>query len=123
MSICHSGLSVLVDASARVGEGPVWEPESGLLHWVDILAGALHSTDVASGETTTRTVPTLLGAAVPRHGGQFVAATREGFAVITEEGRLDTRVPLLPPGHRFNDGKCDPLGRFWAGSNHLQFAP
>jgi sugar lactone lactonase YvrE len=52
-----------------------------------------------------------------------VAATREGFAVITDEGSLDTRVPLLSPNDRFNDGKCDALGRFWAGSNHLEFLP
>ena len=123
MTIRHSRLGVLADACAEVGEGPVWDPETGLLHWVDILAGALHSTDVATGETITRTVPTFVGAAVPRSAGGFVAGTREGFAVITDEGRLDTRVPLLSPGHRFNDGKCDALGRFWAGSTHLEFTP
>lgn len=114
---------MIADASAEVGEGPVWESGTGLLHWVDILAGKLHSTDVARGETTTRSVPTYVGAAVPRHAGGFVAGTREGFAVITDEGGLDTRVPLLSQGHRFNDGKCDALGRFWAGSNHLEFLP
>ena len=91
------------------------------LHWVDILGGALHTSDLATGATTSVEMPTLLGAAVPRHGGGFAAATAEGFAALGSDGTLDTRCPILRPGERMNDGKCDPQGRFWAGSTAMDF--
>lgn len=102
-----------VRARSRVGEGPVWH--DGRLHWVDILAGEVHVSDLDSGATSTTTVPTWVGAAVPMNGGGHVAATREGYARIVD-GELDTVHDFLPEGIRMNDAKCDPQGRFWAGS-------
>ena len=107
-----------VRARSRVGEAPVWH--EGLLHWVDILAGQINVSDLADGSTTTVTVPTLVGAAVPMAGG-YVVATREGYAQVLE-GALVEVDPFLPAGIRMNDGKCDPLGRFWAGSCAENFA-
>jgi sugar lactone lactonase YvrE len=108
-----------VAATSRVGEGPVWS--DGCLHWVDILAGAVHVSDLATGATTTVTVPTWVGAAVPAAGGGYVAATREGFAGVVD-GRLVTIRDFLPEGIRMNDAKCDPRGRLWAGSCAEDFA-
>lgn len=110
-----------VRARSRVGEGPVWDEASGLLHWVDILSGQVHTSDLADGSTTTATVPTWVGAAVPMRGGGFVAATREGFAQVVD-GELHTVHPFLPDGIRMNDAKCDPAGRFVAGSCAEDFA-
>lgn len=106
-------ISVAIRSASRVGEGPVWH--GGRLHWVDILAGDVHVSDLADGTTSTTSVPTWVGAAVPMVGGGYVAATREGFATIVD-GTLDTFSPFLPAGVRMNDAKCDPAGRFWAGS-------
>jgi sugar lactone lactonase YvrE len=110
---------VAVRAGARVGEGPVWSPEPGLLHWVDILAGDVHTLDPATGAADRLHLPTWVGAVVPRRQG-FVAATREGFATVVD-GRLETRLALLADGERFNDAKCDSTGRLWAGSNAIDF--
>lgn len=107
------GIDVVVPARSRVGEGPVWH--DGHLHWVDILAGRVSVSDLASGETATVTVPTWVGATVPMAEGGLLAATREGFATVID-GRLDTVAGFLPYGIRMNDAKCDPQGRFWAGS-------
>ena len=115
-------MRVAIRARARVGEGPVWDAAAGTLHWVDILAGHLHTSDLATGATRTRALPTLLGAAAPRAGGGFVAAVTEGFAEVGEDG-MRVRRPVLPEGIRMNDAKCDPAGRFWAGSTALDFAP
>jgi sugar lactone lactonase YvrE len=90
------------------------------LHWVDIMAGSIHTSDVTTGHTETSTVPTLVGAAVPRHAGGFVAATAEGFASV-DAGVLDTRLAFLPDGSRMNDAKCDSHGRLWAGSTAMDF--
>ncbi|MGO4256605.1 SMP-30/gluconolactonase/LRE family protein [Marmoricola sp. RAF53] len=110
---------VVVPARSRVGEGPVWH--GGLLHWVDILAGEVHVSDLSTGATTTVAVPTWVGAAVPMAAGGHVAATREGFATVVD-GRLEDVRPFLPAGIRMNDAKCDPRGRFWAGSCAEDFA-
>ena len=112
-------IQMVVRAHSRVGEGPVWH--DGALHWVDILSGTVHRSDLATGATSTITVPTWVGAAVPMVGGGYVAATREGYAAIVD-GRLDDVRPFLPDGIRMNDAKCDPLGRFWAGSCAEDFA-
>jgi len=116
-------ISVAVAASARVGEGPVWDSAGDRLHWVDILAGAVHTSDLHSGQTTSVVVPTLVGAAVPRTLGGFVAAVTEGFAVISEDGALDVRCAILDAGSRMNDAKCDARGRMWAGSTDMDFLP
>lgn len=107
----------------RVGEGPHWDAAGNRLHWVDILGGALHSSDPTSGETHSVTVPTLVGAAVPRRTGGFVAATAEGFGTVDGHGELDPRLAILPEDSRMNDAKCDRLGRLWAGSTQMEFAP
>jgi sugar lactone lactonase YvrE len=107
----------------RVGEGPHWDAGNQRLHWVDILAGAIHTSDVTTGHTSTLSVPTSVGAAVPRRAGGFVAATAEGFATVDATGALDTRLAILPSGARMNDAKCDTSGRFWAGSTDITFRP
>ena len=114
---------IVANAQARVGEGPVWDRGAQTLHWVDILAGQIHSSDLATRRTTTLTVPTLVGAVAPRATGGFVAATAEGFAEVTTRGDMRDRVKILPDGVRMNDAKCDSRGRFWAGSTAMDFAP
>lgn len=113
----------IIRAEARVGEGPVTDPRTGKLCWVDILAGELKQSALDTGETETWQFDTYLGAIAPR-------ATRPGFAVAVAEGfgyavdgALVIEDPVLPdPALRMNDAKCDPLGRLWAGSNDLAFA-
>ena len=109
---------LFVDARMCIGEGPVWDARSGRLLWVDIENGAFHSTDPADGATTTHQLDKAIGVAVPRIAGGFVAALEDGFYAIDDQGRtellapVDTRDGLL----RFNDGACDPAGRFLAGN-------
>jgi sugar lactone lactonase YvrE len=115
-------ISVEVADTARVGEGPFWDDVTRHLHWVDILNGAISSFAPSTGERTRLTVPTLVGAAVPKASGGYVAATREGFADITADGMCATRLAILDDGYRMNDAKCDPQGRLWAGSTQMDFA-
>lgn len=116
-------IAVAIPAAARVGEGPFWDPGTGRLHWVDILAGTIHTSDPNSPGQHVITLPTLVGAAVPKVSGGFVAATTEGFTDVSPDGTWATPVSVLPPGQRMNDAKCDPAGRLWAGSTDMDFAP
>jgi sugar lactone lactonase YvrE len=116
---------LFVDARARLGEGPVWDARSGRLIWVDIEGAALHSTHPETGETTTLPMPMPIGIAVPRQSGGFVAALEDGFYAIGTDGgtELIAEIDNRARGLRFNDGACDPAGRFLAGTMAYDFKP
>ena len=100
-------------------EGPFWDARTDELGWVDIPGGLLHLLDPRTGEQRTADVGEPLGAAVPHARGGWALAVAGGFAWLPA---LDLPVkPLVPVDDaggtlRMNDGKCDPAGRFWAGT-------
>ncbi len=108
----------------ELAERPVWDATVGCLIWVDINAGQLHQfcVDQSGRDAGDRVIVTAgvpVGAAAPRAGGGYVLAAADGFRLITADGAADGP-PLRPAGMpehvRFNDGACDPAGRFWAGT-------
>ena len=109
---------LLLDAHAQLAEGPCWEAARGLLLWVDILAGRVHRLDPESGTDSALDAGQHVGAAVPRAAGGLLLAVRDGFATLDEQGHCTVirQVEADQPDNRMNDGKCDPLGRFWAGT-------
>ena len=111
-----------VRATARVGEGPVWDPAAELLLWVDIPAGLVHTTQLETSQTTTLKLPMQVGAVAPAAAGGLVVACEHGFGVVTGEGSFELRLPVLAAGERMNDAKCDAAGRLWAGSTEMSFA-
>ncbi len=105
--------------TAELGEGPVWDGATGSLVWVDILAGLVHRHAPSTGLTDTLEVGRPVGAVALRAGGGLVLATDDGFRFIEAGGttsRLVAPINADDPELRMNDGKCDPLGRFWAGT-------
>jgi sugar lactone lactonase YvrE len=108
-----------LDTGARLGEGPVWSPDEGLLYWVDIDLGRVHRFDPVQGLDEDVDVGEPVGAVVPRRGGGLVLALQSGFALADEwRGplrRLAT-VEVDLADNRMNDGACDTSGRFWAGT-------
>jgi sugar lactone lactonase YvrE len=110
-------IETVVAGGAELGEGPIWDARSGRIAWVDILGRRIHLTDSATGATESIETPLHVGAIAPRAKGGFVAALQDGFWVIGDgPARRITTVPEARPSLRFNDGKCDPAGRFWAGT-------
>ncbi|MCZ8522875.1 MULTISPECIES: SMP-30/gluconolactonase/LRE family protein [Paenibacillus] len=112
------------DARAALGEGPVWDHRSGSLVWVDIEDRRVHFYDPSPAEEhRTIQLEQRVGAAVPRTAGGFVLAMQHGFYLMdSETGELEK---LADPeeelaGNRFNDGKCDEAGRFWAGTMNMR---
>ncbi|HEX2094691.1 MAG TPA: SMP-30/gluconolactonase/LRE family protein [Longimicrobiaceae bacterium] len=106
-------------ARARLGEGPVWDAEAGVLWWVDIYNHRVHRFDPAAGEDVAYEAGETVGAVAPAAGGRLLLALRCDLAFLDpESGRVERAATVLPrrPGLRFNDGKCDPRGRFWIGS-------
>jgi sugar lactone lactonase YvrE len=118
-----------VPAAAECGERPYWDG-SGLV-WVDIPAGQLHRYRPGQGdeivlELSSGGAPVPLGAAAPRRGGGYVLATAEGFRLAGPHGELEEdalRPAGMPADGEFNDGACDPAGRFWAGTTTPGYRP
>lgn len=112
-------ISVLVDIRAQVGEGALWDEKAQVLYWVDILSSALYIYDPATGENRQYDVGQHVGTVVLRETGSVALALAHGFAFYDlESGQLELIADPEShlPGNRFNDGKCDPAGRFWAGT-------
>jgi sugar lactone lactonase YvrE len=108
---------LLFKAGAQLAEGPLWDSRTQSLWWVDIPAAKLHCFDPATGKDQSFDVGQPIGAVVPEEGRGLVLALADGFARF-EGGRVSPLAPLpaQDPALRLNDGKCDPAGRFWAGS-------
>ncbi|MES2955222.1 MAG: SMP-30/gluconolactonase/LRE family protein [Pseudomonadota bacterium] len=107
----------------EVGESPFWHPHEQLLYWVDIPGKTIHRCNVFMGsvESWVMAAPHDLepGCIAPAAGGGLVIALRDGiYRARSWSGALEQ---LAAAGHdstttRFNDGKCDPLGRFWVST-------
>lgn len=104
---------------ALLGEGPVWVAAEQALYWVDIKGLAIHRLSPESGETTRWPTPFRIGSLAPRAGGGFIGGSERGLVLIDRAvERFDIIVDPEAdrPGNRFNDGKLDMAGRFWAGT-------
>lgn len=114
------------DPGADHGEGPLWHPRDRRLDWVDITAGRLHRFDPATGVDETIEIGSRLGCFAPRTNGGYVLAVEDGFALLEPGGDISSTIAVQHhPGAvtRMNDGKCDPQGRFWAGSMAYDCTP
>lgn len=110
---------VLLPAVGELCEGPCWDARSQRLFFVDILAGRVHAVDPDGGSHETWEVGEPISAIAPRTAGGWVASVERGFALFDADWRRlgEVLTPVQqPPGTRFNDGSCDPRGRFWAGT-------
>lgn len=106
-------------AGAILGEGPVWSALEQALYWIDIKGLAIHRFDPCTGDTMRWPTPHRIGSVAPRRGGGFVGAGEHGFLVIDAAFNHFTIIgdpEASRPGNRFNDGKVDSEGRFWAGT-------
>lgn len=102
-----------------LGESPQWNVEEKALYWVDIWAGTIYRFRPERGTYEIFNTGIPIGALSFRASGGLVLATRDGFAYWdSKEGKLDFIADTEAENKksRFNDGKVDPQGRFWAGT-------
>lgn len=114
-----AGFAPVLRIGATLGECPLWDAGADVLWWVDILAPALNRFDPASGENVAIAMDEHVGCVARRAGGGFVAGLRSGLWLIDGEGHKLRRIanPQAPGApSRFNDGRADPWGGFWAGT-------
>jgi len=104
---------------SRLGEGALWDFRDRVLYWVDILESEVYRLDPAVGRPSSWQVGQHVGTVVVAEDGRLVLGLRHGFAWLDgSSGRVTPIIDPEPdnPDTRLNDGKCDPQGRFWAGS-------
>ena len=117
---CDVTAEVVGKYRAQWGEGPLWW--RGLLYYVDIEGCRVLAFDPHSGEEARWETGERVGVVVPRQKEGLLIAGDSGFAFLDPECGVLT--PLGDPEsdkteNRFNDGKCSPDGRFFAGSISL----
>lgn len=109
---------VLGEQRAELGERPVWDARAGALVWVDIDGRAVHRwADGDPARDSVLSTTSAVGVAWPTESGGLLLATADGLAVH-DGTRLGpaTRPDDMPADYRFNDGACDPAGRFWVST-------
>ena len=109
----------VVSGPALLGESPVWHAAEGALYYCDIAGHKLHRYHPATGATQQWTFETDLACCAPCDHGGMLLAMRDGLWHF--DSSTGQRTALAPPPYdpmveRFNDGKCDPRGRFWVGT-------
>ena len=114
---------LLHEAKAYLGEGPVWDSHSQTLYWLDIL-----NRRIFANADLLLQLDDVAGCIAARKNGGFILALKADEAQRFSFAGLDlgsAKLTLLSalenelPGNRFNDGKCDPRGRFIAGTMDL----
>ncbi|MEM7371956.1 MAG: SMP-30/gluconolactonase/LRE family protein [Bacteroidota bacterium] len=114
---------VAYPSANKLGEGPLWSAKEQSLYWIDIDYPSIHRWHPESNTYQTWDLPTHIGSFAFRQGGGAVLALRNGFHHFDFDSQALT--PIADPeshlpDNRFNDGKCDPRGCFWAGTMHDQ---
>jgi len=102
------------------GEGPVWW--QGALYHVDIEGQRVHRYEPETNTERSWEIGQRVGTVVPRESGGLVIAGDHGMYFLDEAtGALTHLVDPEQdlPDNRFNDGKCSPDGRFFAGTISL----
>ncbi|MBI1839891.1 MAG: SMP-30/gluconolactonase/LRE family protein [Verrucomicrobia bacterium] len=118
-SIQQSPVECVYEGRAQLGEGPSWLPHEKKVLWVDIEKSLVHLFDPQTRANQTFDVGCHVGCAVPSRRGDVLIATAKGFGQLNRSSGQVTWITNPEshlPGNRFNDGKADPAGRFWAGS-------
>lgn len=106
------------DGCCDLGEGPSWDALNQRFVFVDILANTVYCLGEEGAVQARYATPSHIGAALPARDGVLLLVLRDGFAILEADGSITTLLHLraLPSTVRFNDGKCDPIGRAFAGT-------
>ncbi|KJF16814.1 SMP-30/gluconolactonase/LRE family protein [Acidithrix ferrooxidans] len=105
----------IIETKAELGESPFWDQKSQSLFWVDIDGSSLNC---LSGDHENHNIATFKGKctpAIPQTSGGFLVGVDLDLLHLQTDGST-AKLCSAPSGDRFNDGKCDPLGRFYIGT-------
>ncbi len=112
-------VELVLDSQSDLGEGAIWNWKTGELIWINITGKILNFYNPKIGNNKEMFTGQMIGTVVPAESGQVMVALKNGIysldpATGTKKQMANPEADL--PDNRFNDGKCDPAGRFWAGT-------
>ncbi|KAK7508217.1 hypothetical protein BaRGS_00000456 [Batillaria attramentaria] len=113
-------MEVVLKNSCRIlGEGPHWDDATQSLLYVDIRSREVHRWNSLTGEDNKVRLKDTVGFVVPRRAGGYVIGLGRRLSLLEWDTATATTIAEVDQdrGTRFNDGKCDPRGRIWAGTS------
>jgi sugar lactone lactonase YvrE len=117
------------DVRASIAECPVWDSRDGKLLWIDLPRGSVSCLRAEADGGGWRSEPLFelpgsIGAIVPTERGGYLVAAGTEIALVDDASGYTREViagiDADPSEVSFNDGKCDPAGRFWVGTHARQ---
>jgi sugar lactone lactonase YvrE len=112
-------VEIAVRGTDVLGECPIWDERACRLWWVDSRAPAVRSSALDGGSVHAMALPEPVGSIAFRESGGLLAATKSGIHLLDPASGSLERIANPEahlPENRFNDGRCDRQGRFWAGT-------
>jgi sugar lactone lactonase YvrE len=119
-------VELVIDSKSDLGEGAFWNYKTGELLWIDITGKILNIYNPKTSNNKELFTGQMIGTVVPAESGLLMVALHDGFYQLdpqTGTKKLIASPEADIPSNRFNDGKCDPAGRFWAGTLSLEDKP
>jgi len=119
MSNMKNNLEIVSDIKANLGEGPVWDHRENILYWIDIIGKKIFIYDSNKKNTSSINLNQPIGALALCKTDKLLLALQNGFYFFNKEKNILEQIDDPEqdiPDNRFNDGKCDALGRFLAGT-------
>ncbi|MDO6759971.1 SMP-30/gluconolactonase/LRE family protein [Tamlana sp. 2_MG-2023] len=113
---------LVYEINAQLGEGALWNYKTQELYWVDIEGKTLNVYDPKTETNKVFETKSRIGTVVPVSESDVLIALEDGvYGLNLDSGSsaVFTNMQSELVGSRLNDGKCDPSGRFWVGSMHL----
>lgn len=115
----NKDVEIVIDSKSELGEGAIWNSETGELLWINITGKVLNFYNPKTDYNKEMFTGQRIGTVVPSMSGNVLVALQNG--IYQFDPKTGTKKLISDPeeniaNNRFNDGKCDPAGRFWAGT-------
>ncbi len=111
---------VLVEGSAELSECPIFAEGEDALYWVNCEEPALKRTGLTTRKTESWVLPSTVGSYVlTEDPNRVIAGCHDGLYELdlaSGNAKQLHAAPYDTNRYRFNDGKCDPRGRYWLGT-------
>ncbi len=112
-------LKHIENSKSLLGEGPLYNEKENSLYWTDIKGMRLFKYDLETKKVSDYNFTKPIGSFAFTCNDEIITTTTCGFEYANKDSNR-----LLPivnpeedkPNNRFNDGKCDAKGRYFAGT-------
>lgn len=109
-----------LDANVVLAETPIWDPRINKLYWTDLFEGTVHRFDPLTGTDESVETGSHIGSAVPCDvPDKLLVAIDQGMTLLDfNSGEMELIAAPQPNNgeYRYNDTRCDPVGRIFTSS-------